>query len=115
MQKKLGERQAKKQSLLLNVNMKNKRLRLSIFRSNKYIYAQIIDDEKKHTLVAASSRDIAKEKNSKTNQAKLIGLALAQKAKKVKIKNIYFDKRRFPYKGRIKALCEGAREGGLNF
>lgn len=95
--------------------MENKKLRLSVFRSNKYIYAQIIDDEKQNTLVSASSRDVKKEKNSKTNEAKLVGLALAQKAKKKKIKNIYFDRGRFPYKGRIKALCEGAREGGLNF
>lgn len=95
--------------------MENNRLRLSVFRSNKYIYAQIIDSDKGHTLVSSSEHDITTKEGSKTSRAKLVGLSLADKAKKLKIKNVYFDRGRFPYKGRIKALCEGAREGGLNF
>lgn len=92
-----------------------KRLRLSVFRSNKYIYAQIIDPDKQHTLVSANESDLKIKKGSKTELAKLIGLELARKAKIKKIKEIYFDRGRFSYKGRIKALCEGAREGGLVF
>lgn len=95
--------------------MENNRLRLSVFRSNKYIYAQIIDDAKQYTLVSSSERDITTKEDPKVDRAKLVGLALADKAKKLKIKNVYFDRGRFPYKGRIKALAEGAREGGLNF
>ncbi len=94
--------------------MKDKRLRLSVFRSSKYIYAQIIDDEKQHTLVAASEKEIQKA-GTKIQRAKLVGLALAQKAKIEKIKAVFFDRGRFRYQGRLKALAEGAREGGLEF
>lgn len=94
--------------------MKKKRFRLSVFRSNKYIYAQIIDPEKQHTVVAASEKDI-KEAGTKTQRAKLVGLGIAQKAKKEKVKDIFFDRGRFRYQGRVKALAEGAREGGLEF
>ncbi len=94
--------------------MKDKRLRLSVFRSSKYIYAQIIDDEKQHTLVSASEKDIQKA-GTKIQRAKLVGLALAQKAKIEKIKAVFFDRGRFRYQGRLKALAEGAREGGLGF
>lgn len=93
-----------------------KKLRLSVFRSNKYIYAQIIDDLKGHTLVSVSKKDINQPSSgSKTEQAKLVGKALAQKAKIAKIKNVSFDRGNFAYKGRVKALAEGAREGGLIF
>lgn len=92
-----------------------KRLRLSVFRSNKYIYAQIIDDQKQHTLVSASERDIGKTSGSKTERAKLVGKILAEKAKKLKIKNVFFERGQFRYQGRVKALAEGAREEGLEF
>lgn len=91
------------------------RLRLSVFRSNKYIYAQIIDDEKKHTLVSASDKYLEKTKGSKTEKARVVGGVLAQKAKKQKIKLVFFDRGHFAYQGRVKALAEGAREGGLDF
>lgn len=94
--------------------MKNKRFRLSVFRSSKYIYAQIIDSEKQNTVIAASEKDIQKA-GTKTQRAKLVGLALSQKAKKEKIKAVFFDRGRFRYQGRVKALAEGAREGGLEF
>lgn len=96
-----------------------KRLRLSVFRSNKYIYGQIIDDEKGQTLVAAS--DLAmKQLNNKTVKNKIerageVGKLLAEKAIGKKIKEIVFDRGRFRYHGRVKALAEGAREGGLKF
>lgn len=92
-----------------------KRLRLSVFRSNKYIYAQIIDDQKQHTLVSASEQDIGKTSGPKTERAKLVGKILAEKAGKLKIKNVFFDRGRFRYQGRVKALAEGAREKGLEF
>lgn len=89
--------------------------RLSVFRSNKYIYAQIIDDLKNKTLVAVSEKEIEDSKMKKIEKAKIVGQKLAQKAKAKKIKNVVYDKGAYRYHGRIKALAEGAREGGLAF
>jgi large subunit ribosomal protein L18 len=92
------------------------RPRLSVFRSNKYIYAQIIDDVKKKTLIGASEKELpAKEKQTRTEKAKQLGVAIARKAVGKKIAEVVFDKGSYKYHGRIKALAEGAREGGLKF
>ena len=97
------------------------RLRLSVFRSNKKIYGQIIDDQKQKTLVATSDKDIklaekkASSKLTKKEKAVLVGEALAKYALKKGIKQVSFDRGRRPYHGRIKALAEGARKGGLDF
>lgn len=80
------------------------RLRLSVFRSNKYIYAQIIDDSKGVTLVTASGR-----------KAKEVGQKLGEKAKAKKISEVVFDRGPYKYHGQVKQLAEGAREGGLKF
>lgn len=90
------------------------RLRLSVFRSLKHIYAQIIDDEKGHTLVAASSLGL-KLKGNKTEVARQVGRVLAEEALKKGIKQVAFDRGPYKYHGRVKALAEGAREGGLEF
>lgn len=91
--------------------------RLSVFRSNKQIYAQIIDDENGKTLTAASSVDkaIASKKVTKIEQAKLVGQLLAEKAKEAEVETVVFDRGGYIYHGRIKSLAEGAREGGLKF
>ena len=91
--------------------------RLSVFRSNKQIYAQIIDDSTGKTVVAASSKvaDIANQKVNKVDQAKLVGKAIAEKAVGAGIKSIRFDRNGYLYHGRVKSLAEGAREGGLQF
>lgn len=96
------------------------RQRLSVFRSNKYIYAQIIDDPAGRTLVAAGEKDISskdgkKSKLTKTARAKLVGKILAQRALTKGIRQIRFDRRHYKYHGRVKALADGAREGGLEF
>jgi large subunit ribosomal protein L18 len=93
------------------------RPRLSVFRSNRYIYAQIIDDVKRKTLVSFSSKDLSKAEGKKDNLsiAKAVGEGLAKKAKVKKIKEVVFDRSGYKYHGRIKALAEGAREGGLKF
>ena len=98
------------------------RPRLSVFRSIKYIYGQIIDDEKGATLVSYSDHDkkILSDKEklsdmSKVERARLVGEKLASLAKKKKIKRIVFDRSGYRYHGRVKALAEGAREGGLVF
>ena len=92
------------------------RPRLSVFRSNKEIYAQLIDDVNGKTLAAASSRDkdIA-AKGTKTEIAGAVGKAIAEKAKKAGIETVAFDRGGNLYHGRVKALAEGAREGGLKF
>lgn len=87
--------------------------RLSVFRSNKYIYAQLINDSKGITIVSASSKGIKESK--KLEAAKEIGKTLAEKAKKAGINKIVFDRGRYAYHGRVKALAEGAREVGLKF
>jgi len=100
----------------LNKMKKEKRLRLSVFRSNKYIYSQIIDDEKGISLVAYSSKNLkSQEKKSRIEQAKEVGKRLAEKALSLKIKKVFFDRGRFRYHGQVKALADGAREGGLEF
>jgi len=91
--------------------------RLSVFRSNKQIYAQLIDDEAGVTLASCSSRE--KEVNSqalsRTDGSKEVGKKLASIAKEKGIEQVVFDRGGYKYHGRVKALAEGAREGGLNF
>jgi large subunit ribosomal protein L18 len=96
------------------------RPRLSVYRSLKHIYAQIIDDTKGHTLVAMSSlskeiRDKVKEAKTKTEVSRIVGLALAKKALEKGITKVIFDRNGYKYHGRVKALAEAAREGGLIF
>ena len=93
------------------------RPRLAVFRSNKEIYAQIIDDVNGVTITAASTRDkeIDASKSNKIDAAKLVGKAIAEKAIKAGVENITFDRGGYLYHGRIKSLAEGAREGGLKF
>ena len=95
----------------------SKRPRLSVFRSNRHIYAQIIDDSKGKTLVSASDlelKDKIKEKR-KTKIAFEVGKLIAQKALKKKIESVCFDRGGYKYHGRVKALADGARENGLKF
>ncbi len=95
------------------------RPRLNVFRSLNHIYAQIIDDEAGITLVAASTIDrelrAKMEGLSKTEQAKLVGKALAERALAKGITKVVFDRGGYKYIGRVKALADGAREGGLEF
>ena len=91
--------------------------RLCVFRSNTGIYAQIIDDETRPTLVSASSldKDLKIENGSNVEAAKVVGKAIAEKATKAKITKVVFDRGGYLYHGRVKALAEAAREGGLEF
>lgn len=90
------------------------RPRLSVFRSNKQIYAQVIDDVHGKTLVAASSKNIT-DKLTNIEKSALVGKALAEKALQAGISQVVFDRNGFLYHGRVKSLADGAREGGLNF
>ncbi|MFH0864964.1 MAG: 50S ribosomal protein L18 [Bacteroidota bacterium] len=91
--------------------------RLTVFRSNKQIYAQLVDDIAGKTLVAASSRvkDIADKKITKIEQAKLVGKLIAERAIEAGINDVVFDRSGYLYHGRIKSLADAAREGGLKF
>jgi large subunit ribosomal protein L18 len=95
------------------------RPRLSVFRSDKHIYAQIIDDAKGHTLAAASSieKDMKEQLGKGTNveAAKAVGKLAAERAMKAGVTKVVFDRGSYLYHGRVKAVADGAREGGLEF
>ncbi|MCF8364107.1 MAG: 50S ribosomal protein L18 [Prolixibacteraceae bacterium] len=93
------------------------RPRLSVFRSNKEIYAQVIDDMNKTTLVAASSteKEVASQNGSKSEKAAMVGELVAKKATAAGIENVVFDRNGYLYHGRVKQLADAARKGGLKF
>ncbi len=96
----------------------SERPRLNVFRSNKHIYAQIIDDETGHTLVASSTLDTALKETlegDKKAVARAVGADVAKKALEKGIESVLFDRGGYVYTGRVKELAEGAREGGLKF
>jgi len=91
------------------------RPRLSVARSNKRIYAQLIDDDRGHTLAAAGSHEAALRGLSKGEAAGEVGKLLAERAKGAGVSRVVFDRGGYKYHGRVKSLAEGAREGGLEF
>jgi len=95
----------------------NGRPRLSVFRSSKHIYAQVVDDARGVTLAAASSleKDFGEKTGANTDAASAVGKLLAKRASDAGVKDVVFDRGGYLYHGRVKALAEGAREGGLNF
>ncbi len=112
-------KQQKRQRIHLRVRKKvegsAERPRLNVFRSNKGIYCQLIDDLKGHTIAAANSLDSSITSGNKTEQAKAVGLLIAEKAKAAGVHTVVFDRGGYLYHGRVKALADGAREGGLQF
>ena len=114
---KLDRRNRLRFRIRKTVSGTDQRPRLAIFRSNKEIYAQLIDDVSGKTITAASSRDkeIDASKVSKTDAAKLVGKAIAERAVKAGVDVVSFDRGGYLYHGRVKSLAEGAREGGLKF
>lgn len=89
--------------------------RMSVYRSNKQIYVQLIDDLSGTTVLSATSAEEADAKGNKIDQAKKVGAAIAEKAKSAGIESVVFDRNGYLYHGRVKALAEAAREGGLKF
>jgi len=114
MRKKQEKARQRSKRTRTKIKETSNRLRLSVFRSNKHISAQIIDDSQKKTLVSVNDLKI-KGKMTKTETALEVGKLIAQEANKKKIKEVVFDRGKYRYHGRIKALAEGAREGGLEF
>ena len=112
--KKQISRLTKKVRIRKKVNGTLERPRLSIFRSGKHMYAQIVNDVAGHTLLAASSLNIENDKSGK-DLAFWVGQEIAKKALAKNIKSVVFDRNGFIYHGRVKALADGAREAGLSF
>jgi large subunit ribosomal protein L18 len=113
---KLKRRAKIKRRIRKKITGTSKTPRLSVFRSNKQIYAQIIDDSKGVTLASASTfKNKAAEKKNKSEQAQVVGKELAEKAIKAGIESVVFDRNGYLYHGRVKSLADSAREGGLKF
>ena len=112
---KVARRQRIRRSIRRKISGTKERPRLSVFRSNGEIYVQLIDDENAHTLVSTSTRKTKDLKGTKTEKSKEIGKLIAKQAADLGISNCVFDRGGYQYHGRVKALAEGAREGGLQF
>src|SRR6185436_14548678 len=109
---KVERRERIKQSIRRNVDGTSQRPRLTVFRSNKAIYAQIIDDAKGHTLASASSTEGDKKAKLNIETSKSVGKKVAEKAKASGINEVVFDRNGYLYHGNVKALADGAREAG---
>lgn len=111
-QSKKVKRKKSRFAIRKKVSGTSERPRLAVFRSNKEIYAQLVDDISSNTLACASSVDA---KGTKVEQATIVGKLIAENAKKVGVDNVVFDRGGFVYHGRVKALADSAREAGLKF
>lgn len=110
------KRQQRKKRVRAKVSGTKKRPRLSVFRSNRQIFAQLVDDDEGRTLLSASTSGLAKNEKkdkTKTQIAELVGEELAKLAKKKKIRSAVFDRGGYQYHGRVRAVAKGARKGGL--
>ena len=114
---KSNPREARKKRIRAKIVGTKETPRVSVFRSNQHVYAALVDDRRGQTLVAASDLELKEkgEQITKTQKASLVGKILVQKAKKKKIGKVVFDRSGYKYHGRVEALAQGAREGGLKF
>jgi len=108
-------KQRRKSRVKAKVSGTSIRPRLSIFRSLKHIRAQLVDDQMGKTLTYANDSEVNDSKSAKVDIAFKVGELIAQKAKKLGIKNVVFDKSSYKYHGRVKSVADGARKGGLEF
>ncbi len=115
MRRKIEQIKQRKARVRKQLRATGKRIRLSVSRSNVAIYAQLIDDTKRITLIGVSEAHIEAKGKNKTERARMVGIELAKRAKEHKVTEVSFDKGAYRYHGRVKALAEGAREGGLTF
>ena len=115
-QRTINERRKQRARTRLR-KLANGRPRLSVFRSSKHIYAQVIDDLNGQTVASASSaeKDFSGEKGTNSDAASLVGKLVAERAVQAGVKEVIFDRGGYIYHGRVKALAEGARDGGLQF
>ena len=112
-----GARQKRHERIRLSLSGTSERPRLAVFRSLNHIYAQVIDDGSGKTLAAASTveKELRGSKQTKTEEAKVVGRLVAERAKTAGVERVVFDRAGFRYHGRIKSLAEAAREAGLDF
>ena len=110
-------RQKRHERLRLHTTGTSSRPRLAVFRSLNHIYAQVIDDSTGRTLASASTveRELRASKQTKTEEAKIVGRLVAERAKSAGVERVVFDRAGFRYHGRIKSLADAAREAGLDF
>ncbi len=113
-------RASKARSVFKRIRVHSDRPRLCVYRSNKFIYAQVVDDQAGRTVAAASSlekelKQAVDGASGKVGVATRVGLAIAERAKKAGVEKVVFDRRHYRYHGRIKALADAARKGGLSF
>jgi large subunit ribosomal protein L18 len=113
-------RDRKARSVFDKIKVRSDRPRLCVFRSNRFIYAQVIDDRVGHTIASASSQESelaapADGAKGKVGVATRVGLAVAERAKKAGVEKVVFDRRHYRFHGRVKALADAARKGGLSF
>lgn len=113
MQNKTDKRTRLKKKIRSKIAGTSMRPRLSVFRSNKFIYAQVIDDSTSKTLAAANDAKITK--GTKMERSKEVGMMIAKACKDLKITSVVFDRNGFKYTGRVKLVADTAREGGLTF
>ena len=113
-QKKLARRAKIRKGIRIKISGTDSQPRLSVYRSNKDIYVQLVNDLTGTTIAAASSRSIT-DKTPKIEKSKMIGKAIAEKAIALGVTKVAFDRGGYLYHGRVKSLAEGAREGGLQF
>lgn len=113
--KKRARRQRVKRGIRKKIFGTSARPRLTVFRSNKHSYAQLIDDIRGHTLAAASTLDEDVEGGTPLEASRSVGEELARRAKEAGVEKAVFDRNGYRYHGRVKAIAEGAREGGLQF
>ena len=106
-------RQRKHQRIRAKIKGTAERPRLVVFRSSQHLYAQLVDDEKHRVLASAS--DLSLKKGTKLEKAKKVGEEIAKRAKEKKLERVVFDRAGYQYHGRVKALAEAARQGGLKF
>lgn len=105
-----------KKSIRGKISGTSSRPRMSVFRSNTAIYVQLVDDSKQHTIMSVNSKELAADKKSINKEiAGQVGKRIAEKAVAAGIESVVFDRNGYLYHGKIKALAEGAREGGLKF
>ena len=107
------KRRIRRKKIRAKISGTKSRPRLSVFRSDRYIYAQLVDDQENKVILAVN--DLKLDKERKVERGKEVGKLVAQKAKELGVKEIVFDRSGYKYHGRVKAVAEGAREGGLKF
>ena len=116
MKKEQIKRQQRHKRIRAKIKGTASRPRLAVFRSNQHMYVQLIDDDKENTLISLSDFKIKQKKGlTRLELAKKIGISIAKKALEQNIKKIVFDRAGYKYHGRVKAIADGAREGGLEF